>query len=75
MNTGYYVTMKSGQRTAWLLGPYSDHSEALGRVGAARSTVEQFDAWSHFYAFGTAKVQTENQLPIGTLNRKGLLSL
>ncbi len=27
---GYYVTMKRNVRTAWLLGPYTEHAEALG---------------------------------------------
>lgn len=75
MNTGYYVTMKSGNRTAWLLGPYSDHSDALNRVGAAKDLTAKLDQWSHFYSFGTARIQSEQRLPDGKLNKEGILSL
>lgn len=55
----FYVTVKDGPRTGWLLGPYATHNEARANVDRAKELAEKADRWAHFYAFGTARVQGE----------------
>lgn len=68
---GYYVTVKNdvGQ-TAFLLGPFDTHEEALARVEEGRVLAESVDAWSHFYSFGTTKVEAA-KLPVSLATKKG----
>lgn len=69
--TGYYVTVQNdvGQ-TAYLLGPYDTHEEALEHVEEGRLLAESIDLWAHFYAFGTARVEGA-KLPVSLASRKG----
>lgn len=64
----FYVTVKDGSRTGWLLGPFDTHEEALKKVNTARTIAEAKDPRAVFYAFGTAK-RTGRQHPAGILNR------
>lgn len=65
----YYVTAISGEKVAWLLGPFvNDHGAALGMVDAARAKACDIDPRAHWYSFGTARA--EHDFP-GKLN--GLL--
>lgn len=51
----HYVTVRSGGRVGFLLGPYDDHHEA--RANVARGTQLACDANSRawFCSFGTAR--------------------
>lgn len=55
MPIGYYVTVRDGARSGFLLGPYRTHGEALGQVDRGRELAERGDPFAHFYAFGTAR--------------------
>ena len=74
-NIGYYVTIKRGTRTGFLLGPYFDHHSALNRVDAARDAANEIDPRAWFDLIGTSKLTTENELPLGVLNKSGVLPL
>lgn len=64
---GYYVTVKDGKRSGFLLGPFDDHAAALARVDQARKLAEAADCRAAFYSFGTGRVEREI-LPLGALN-------
>jgi len=65
---GYYVTLKDGERTAWLLGPFSDHERAKAAVKEAADKAEDIDPRAYWYAHGTSSIDTEKTLPPGKLN-------
>lgn len=50
----YYVTAREGRKTAFLLGPYVSHPEALARVERGKELAERTDPYAWFYAYGTA---------------------
>jgi hypothetical protein len=54
----FYVTIKRGDRTGWLLGPYATHDLALASVDRGRELAVKADTWASFDAFGTASVPT-----------------
>lgn len=54
--TAYYVTVKRGSRTGWLLGPYRTHDEAIARVELAEAIAERIDPFTVFDRFGTASM-------------------
>lgn len=51
----FYVTVISGKKVGFLLGPYSTHEEALENVDRGKSRAIETDPWAHFYYFGTSK--------------------
>jgi len=53
----FYVTVKDGPRTGWLLGPYGTHDEALANVERGKELAEEHDRWAHFYFYGTTLVR------------------
>ena len=65
---GYYVTMKRDRRTAWLLGPYETHAEALAKVERGRHLARSADPFADFDAFGTSRIMSTGELPPGVLN-------
>lgn len=68
----YYVTAVDGQRVARLLGPFrNNHAAALAMVDRVREHAYQLDPRSHWYAFGTARWDTDETKPVktGVLNR------
>ena len=69
LKSGYYVTMIDGPKTAWLLGPFDEHSQALEMVEPARNASIEINGFYHFCAFGTSKL-TAQILPDGKLNSK-----
>lgn len=73
--SGYYVTIKRGTRTGFLLGPYAIHSDALTRVNAARDAATEIDGAAWFDLIGTSKLTSANPLPLGVLNKAGILPL
>jgi len=68
--TGFYVTIRRGERTGLLLGPYKTKDEADPNVDRARKAAEEIDSWAGFDAFGVTRVQMKlgASLPIGKLN-------
>jgi hypothetical protein len=53
----FFVTCKktkTGKQTAFLLGPYETHEEALKNVERGRTMAEKVDQWAAVYAYGTA---------------------
>ena len=65
----YYVTVRNGDRYDFLAGPFrDDHQAALDLVDRCREITEGLDAWAHFYAFGTARIDYGYSEP-GKLNR------
>lgn len=65
---GYYVTLRDGNRTAWLAGPYETHREALNKVEPVYALALEIDPRAWFMARGTASIISDN-LPIGRLNK------
>jgi hypothetical protein len=50
----YYVTAQNGVRTAFLLGPFPSHAEALAEVERGKELAMSVDPFAWFYAYGTA---------------------
>lgn len=67
---GFYVTVKDGGRTGYLLGPYEAKGEAEAEVPLGRRLAEQADSRAAFYAFGVTRVvmRPGASLPEGKLN-------
>lgn len=57
----YYVTVidPSTNRRALLRGPWPTHIGALASVARVRAEAEAVDPWAAFYAFGTARSETD----------------
>ena len=53
----FYVTVVDGPKWAPLAGPFRTREEAVARVEECRELALKVDLWSHFYWFGTAKMQ------------------
>lgn len=64
----YYVTMIRGKRTAFLLGPFAIHADALALVETACNEAYRIDPWSWFDLFGTSSILWTSNLPRGKLN-------
>jgi hypothetical protein len=69
---GYYVTAVDGPRCWRLAGPYDTHAEALAAVDRVREICVKSEPWSHFYAFGTAKIASRK---LGSVTKAGLLGV
>jgi len=63
----YYVSAIDGPRRSMVRGPFPTHAEALERVEATRRLVEERDPRAHWYAWGTARSETD--LGKGVLDR------
>ena len=51
----YYVTIRDGERWAFLAGPYRWHSEALANVGRINNLAQEANpAQAAFASFGTS---------------------
>ena len=74
MTTGYYVTLqrktRDGIRTAWLLGPFSDHDAAKAAVRETADKATEIDPRCHWDAHGTSSITRDSgePLPAGKLN-------
>lgn len=64
----FYVSMRRGERTAYLAGPFTTHAEALALVPAAEREAIAIDPWAHFDAFGTCSLPVAANNPVGKLN-------
>lgn len=60
----YYVTLRRGTRTAFLLGPYDTHQGALANVARGSTLALDRDLWSSFDAIGTASIRADGRKPI-----------
>jgi len=67
---GFYVTVKSGSRTGYLLGPFGSKAEAEGNVDRGQRLARQVNDGADFYAYGVTRVvmQPGRELPKGKLN-------
>lgn len=50
----YYVTVRDGGRTGFLLGPYLSRAEALANVERGKNLAATANGYAWFYAYGTA---------------------
>lgn len=66
---GFYVTVRDGGRTGWLLGPYDFHGEALARVEDGRRLAKAANDRAFWYAYGTSRIATGRR-PAGLLNAR-----
>lgn len=73
----YYVTMRDGQRVAYLAGPFAKHEHALALVSDAMIEACKVRSEYHFCEFGTARMDakiatdgTHLRLPAGVLNER-----
>jgi hypothetical protein len=66
----FYVTMRDGSRTSWLLGPFNSEPEARELLPAARKQAIDLDPYNHFHAFGTASIEIPSgcHAPAGCIN-------
>jgi hypothetical protein len=65
----YYATVLDGQRTGFLLGPFTTHREALDAVPVARRAAARIDCRADWYAYGTARLPLDYiNPPSGRLN-------
>lgn len=56
----YYVSVMDGPRRGLLRGPWiDDHAGALAAVDVVRAEAERVDPRAAFYAFGTARSETD----------------
>lgn len=74
MIEAFYVTVKDGNRTGFLLGPYDNHDEALANVDRGREAAFASDnkGRSWFYSYGTAKMtlpETMTEFPQGVFGK------
>jgi hypothetical protein len=52
----YFVTARYGAKTTPLLGPFTDHPAALGKVALGRRLANEVDHRAPWYSFGTVGV-------------------
>jgi hypothetical protein len=73
---GFYVTVKNGSQTGYLLGPYGSKEEAEGNVDRGKRLARQVNDRADFYAYGVTRVvmQPGRELPKGKLNDVELVS-
>ena len=65
-NNCYYVSIIDGKQFNTVAGPFKTHQEALDMVEPAREIGNELDRKSHFYGWGTVKM--ENGYKEGSLN-------
>lgn len=70
----YYVTVRDGGRTGFLLGPYATHQDARANVDRGRAYALgdcdgpdgrriAYNGRAHFYAYGTSRLPRNVQAP------------
>lgn len=55
----YYVSCEDGGRRALVAGPYVDHETALHEVDLVKAEAERVDSRAVWYAWGTARSDTD----------------
>jgi hypothetical protein len=72
MAKGFYCTVKRGEKTAWLLGPFAEHETALELAFQASCKASDIDPRIAFDPYGTSAITREGaeiaELPKGKLN-------
>lgn len=64
----YYVSVRDGERSGLLLGPFAnDHATALRWIDPVRRKAETLNDRAHWYGFGTARATPPYDKP-GLLN-------
>ena len=63
----YYVSVRDGSRWGLLLGPFTEHDEALAWVDRVRAVADEMDPRAPWYAFGTTAMASTYIKP-GLLN-------
>ena len=63
----YYVTVIDGTRWRCLVGPFTNHRDALQMVTKASAKAEELDIRAAFYAYGTTAMAQSYTKP-GILN-------
>jgi hypothetical protein len=64
----FYVSIRDAGRHAVTAGPFRTHAAALAVLPVARELGYKADPWSHFYSWGTCKLETGHKT--GSLNSK-----
>jgi len=54
----FYVTVRNGNRTGLLLGPYPTKGEADAQVDRGRRLAYAADKWAWFYNYGVAEYKS-----------------
>ena len=67
----YYVSIVDGAKKSLVSGPYEKHQQALDAVGPVRTIVARHDYRSHWYGFGTARLQDPADAKPGVLQKLG----
>jgi hypothetical protein len=67
---GFYVTIKRGGRTGYLLGPFASKTAAEARVGKGVQVASEADPFAAFDLFGVTRavMRPGAELPAGRLN-------
>lgn len=76
MREGFYVSVRHGQRSGLLLGPFGTKEGAERFVATGRRLAREVNADAHWYSYGTARVQPGEgrELPQGSLNSRFTVS-
>lgn len=65
----YYVTVKDGDRTGFLAGPFRTHGAARAMIHTVALETGQVDSKAAWYEYGTAHVKVPTRRP-GLLNAR-----
>lgn len=60
----FYVSVRDGQRTGFLLGPYGDHGTALANVERGRKLACDANDRAWFYSYGTASLPADTVVSV-----------
>jgi len=55
----FYCTVRDGNRTGFMLGPFNKLEEAKDSVPLARKLARKVNAWSDFYGFGVSSLPAD----------------
>lgn len=66
----YYVSLRRGERTALLAGPFATHAEALALVQRAAAEAEKVDPRTFWDPHGTCSLPYAATNPYGKLNQR-----
>lgn len=64
----YYVSLRRGERTSLLAGPFATHAEALAMVQRAADEAEKVDPRTFWDPHGTCSLPFDPANPAGKLN-------
>jgi len=61
----YFVSVRDAGRSGFPAGPYATHAEALADVEAVREIAYRLDGMTHFFEWGTARVDGDAAAKLG----------